>query len=403
VGEIREIVEEYKARKHQIELPMEQVYADLHANRGRICLYGAGSAGIAFLYYLRRIGIEPSYFVDKNSIRWGGLCEGVEVIGPQEILGRVGKEALVIVTINTDGKRYCKSFDEELRKGGHSGVYQMLHSVGVERIIDYTFFRRCYEWFQADPYNLPSCSDVYLMVEKVDEMERVYEHLSDAQSKEVFQKIVRFRMLEDSVRIPTMSQELQYFEPEFYPKREDAVFLDCGAYDGISARMFLQQNGSTFEGYYGLEPDENNYQKLCLYREGLPTNLQSKMQIYQKAVYHHKEGERLYALHGPGSFLADIGKDWVETTTIDDVLDGGKVTYIKMNIEGSEVQALEGARHTIAREQPRLAIAGYHKTRDLWEVPLKILEIHPNYRFSLRSYMNHLSFVYYGVERDNLR
>lgn len=59
--------------------------------------------------------------------------------------------------------------------------------------------------------------------------------------------------------------------------------------------------------------------------------------------------------------------------------------------------ALKGAGQTIADYKPKLAIAGYHKTWDLWEVPLLIHDICPTYRFYLRSYMNHVSFVYYGI------
>ena len=68
-----------------------------------------------------------------------------------------------------------------------------------------------------------------------------------------------------------------------------------------------------------------------------------------------------------------------------------------MNIEGSELQALKGSEKTITNYKPRLAIAGYHKTWDLWKVPLLIYRFNSGYKFYLRSYMNHLSFVYYGI------
>ena len=73
------------------------------------------------------------------------------------------------------------------------------------------------------------------------------------------------------------------------------------------------------------------------------------------------------------------------------------VNFIKMNIEGSELQALKGSQNTIKKWKPRLAIAAYHKTWDLWEVPLILHEMNSSYRFYLRSYMNNLSFVYYVI------
>lgn len=109
----------------------------------------------------------------------------------------------------------------------------------------------------------------------------------------------------------------------------------------------------------------------------------------------NEEGEiPLYALHGPGSFAAPYGGTAVEATTIDRLLDGRRATAIKMNIEGSELAALKGAREAIRRWKPKLMVAGYHKTWDFWEVPELMLEA--GYTVYLRSYMHHLSFVFYG-------
>lgn len=397
MSKISELFTEFQQNKDSIEISVSQMKRDLGSQIHKICLYGAGSAGIAFLYYLRKVGIEPIYFVDKNAGRWGTFCEGIEIIAPEQVVYRAGADALVIVTINTDGKRYCKSFDEALRAGGHAGVHKLLRDCGVKNDIDYTFFRRVHKLFQGDPYNLPSCSDVYCMMEHQQELEYVYEHLSDELSKEVFLKIVRFRLLDDTLTIPTMPQDKQYFEYDFYDKRQDEVFIDCGAYNGISARTFLAENNGRFDSYLGFEPDEANFQALQQYVAELPEESRNKMKLYHAAVWKDEKGAKLYALKGPGSFIADIGSEDVRTITIDEALAGGRATYIKMNIEGAEVQALQGAQKTIERYKPRLAIAGYHKTWDMWEIPKLILSYNGAYQVYLRSYMNHISFVYYFV------
>ncbi len=397
VNIINNIFTEFRKNKNQIEITVEAMKEEISSFIDKILIYGAGSSGIAFLYDLRKIGIEPLYFVDADPSKIGMECEGLKIIPPNEIVEKAGEDALVIVCINTDGKRYCKSFAEALRIGGHHGVYDKLRGFGCKNIVDYTYFRRCHALFTEEKYNAPSCSDVYLMEEHEKEIASVYDMMADELSREVFEKIVRFRLLDDSIEVPTMSQEKQYFEYGFYEKRQDEVFVDCGAFNGISLKTFLKENENIFEGYYGMEPDAANYEKLEEYIEILPEDTRKKLYITSEAAWKDDKGLQLYALHGPGSFAADIGTESVETVTIDEMLNGKRASYIKMNIEGSEKEALLGAERTIQKYKPRLAIAGYHRTDDFWKIPLMMKEYREDYKIYLRSYMNHISFVYYAV------
>jgi len=112
---INEIFAEYRKKKEEIEVTVADMKDEIQEFLGRILIYGAGSSGIAFLYDLRKVGIEPLYFVDSDISKAGTDCEGLTVILPEEILSKAGKDVLVIVCINTDGKRYCNSFAEALR------------------------------------------------------------------------------------------------------------------------------------------------------------------------------------------------------------------------------------------------------------------------------------------------
>lgn len=399
--EIQSIFTEFTKRRAEIEVSIPQMKQDLAQFLDKIVLYGAGSAGIAFLHYLQDVGIFPRYFVDGDPKKWGSVVEGVQVIAPDEVVKRVSDEALVIVTINTDGKRYCKSFTEALRRGGHPGVHHRLLEAGCKHTIDYTFFRRCHALFRNDPYNLPSCSDVQLMLEHQEDISDAYTLLSDAESRDIFKKILRFRLLDDSIEIPTLPQDNQYFEYDIYQSIEHEIFVDCGAFNGITLKKFLENNENRFDGYFVVEPDEENYRILKGYIAGLPKEIQSRVTLYSCAVADVQGNASLYALEGPGSFIADdIGTRTVSTDTIDHILQGGPATMIKMNIEGSEIRALMGAKQTIMSYHPVLAVAGYHKTWDLWDIPKKINVYEPQYRVYLRSYMNHISFVYYFVPEE---
>lgn len=394
---IHDIFTEHFQQKDKTEISITQMKREMGELQDKIVLYGAGSAGIAFLHYLQDAGIEPICFSDGDAKKWGTLCENLPVVDYREIKHRIGADALVIVCINTDGQRYCKSFADALRVEGHHGVHKNLKDVGCTNVIDYTYFRRCRELFQGERYNLPSCSDVRLMERCEEEIVQAYSMLEDNKSREIFEKLVYFRMVDDSIKITTEKQERQYFEYEFFPRSKEEIFVDCGAYNGISLKTFLETNDNMFQYYYGIEPDENNFANLQKVISELPEPIQQRIRLVKKAVYN-ESGKRIkmYSLCGPGSFISETGNEEAEGIRIDDLVDSRGASFIKMNIEGAEVQALEGAEKIIKQYKPKLAIAGYHRTQDLWKVPLIMKKFNPEYKISLRSYMNHISFVYYA-------
>ena len=393
------VIEEIFARFERERPRLEQTVDELKLTMGRydgIVLYGAGSSGIALLMALRRAGVEPLCFADGAPEKWGTMCMGLEVVPPQELAGRFGSNILVLVCINTDGQTYCRSFDEALREGGHSGVHQRLRVCGCDHVVDYIALRRCFALFHGDNTgNLPSCPDVDCLWENRGRIGQVYEQLADGQSRKIYANILTFRLFGEGPEIPTLAQEEKYFPRELFTPSPDEHFVDCGAFDGQTLRDLLELTGGIIGAYYGLEPDPANYKRLEQFAAGLPVELREKVVLSPCAAWKEEGNIPLYALHGPGTFAASYGEDRAAATTIDRLLDGHRATAIKMNIEGSELAALKGARETICRWRPKLMIAGYHKTWDFWEVPELMLRA--GYKISLRSYMHHLSFVFYGL------
>ena len=94
--------------------------------------------------------------------------------------------------------------------------------------------------------------------------------------------------------------------------------------------------------------------------------------------------------HGQGiaSCVSDCGSVKVKARSIDSVLDGEKCTFIKMDIEGSELNALRGAEKTIKKYHPKLAICIYHKPEDIVDIPRYLHQICPGYKMYLRHYSN---------------
>lgn len=173
---------------------------------------------------------------------------------------------------------------------------------------------------------------------------------------------------------------LQYFDlPELDLRNE--YFVDAGALDGETTRYFLKH----FEGghAYVFEPNPEQFK---ITKERLREYPQAELFPY--GLYDENTALRFEPQERwPGSSrISEIGHIEVEVRKLDDLLGDRKVTFIKMDIEGSELAALRGAERIIREQRPKLAICVYHKPEDMWEIPSLILSYHPDYKLYLRLY-----------------
>lgn len=104
--------------------------------------------------------------------------------------------------------------------------------------------------------------------------------------------------------------------------------------------------------------------------------------------------------YGSSSFITHKGEGnelIIETTNIDTAAEGRAVSFIKMDIEGAELEALKGARNTIKNYKPTLELSIYHKPEDIIELPTYIKSLVPEYRLYLRNYhLDHTETVLYA-------
>lgn len=169
----------------------------------------------------------------------------------------------------------------------------------------------------------------------------------------------------------------QYFD-FFFPQKKE-VFVDAGAYDGMTTLDFFEWAKGNESYSYVLEPFEDT-------KPIIQKNLvkHSNCEVIFAAAWDKKEivnfgGEERGTCIGGGSKK-------VQARKIDDIAMDNPVTYIKMDIEGSELKALHGACKTIQKDKPRLAICVYHKPEDIIEIPHYLEELVPEYKFALRHY-----------------
>lgn len=190
----------------------------------------------------------------------------------------------------------------------------------------------------------------------------------------------------------------QYFAKDILSLTENEVFVDCGAYNGDTLLDFMKHapNGKC-RRYYALEPDEGNCVGL---RNVITENGLRNVEIITKGAWDTKATLKFTGGAGSNAGISSTGSVHVEVDSIDNLLfSGSDVTFIKMDVQGVELKALQGAVKTIRRDHPALAICVYHKPQDLFEIPLYIKSLVPEYKLYLRHHAwSLIETVLYAVE-----
>ena len=86
------------------------------------------------------------------------------------------------------------------------------------------------------------------------------------------------------------------------------------------------------------------------------------------------------------SYLAEEGDFNIDTELLDNILQKKQVGFIKMDVEGHEINVLKGSEKIIRNQHPILAVSIYHRRSDIWKIPLLLLEYNKNYCFYIRYY-----------------
>ena len=174
--------------------------------------------------------------------------------------------------------------------------------------------------------------------------------------------------------------DLQYFD--VFTPDDDEIIVDCGAYDGSTALQFLEWGRGKVKKVYSFEFDPVNASR-C--EENLK-DYGDKVTLIKKGTWDRDEIFYVKTLGTGSSSINTEGDTEVHLTAIDNIVKDKKVTFIKMDVEGAELKSLQGAKNTIKKNHPRLAICVYHTREDLYEIPEYILSLVPEYKFYLRHY-----------------
>lgn len=222
-----------------------------------------------------------------------------------------------------------------------------------------------------------SVEDLKINIEKY---KWIYNLLSDFESKNQFYNLLNFRHSFDLkyMRGFESLEHLQYFEEFLNLNEKGEVFIDVGAFDGFTSEEFIRRCPKYSEVHI-FEPEESN---IKIAKERLKNK--KNIYFYKKGLSSSKSTLK-FDISGSSSKISEHGTITIEVDKLDS-LDIDKVTFIKIDVEGFEHNVILGARETILKNHPKLAICVYHKKDDFWRIPELILGIRSDYKIYLRHY-----------------
>lgn len=207
-----------------------------------------------------------------------------------------------------------------------------------------------------------------------------YKCLEDEFSRKCLIAFLNCKLTEDFHHIlPVYEKGISYFTNPFFEIGDSENLVDVGAYDGDTIREFLGVKDS-YNQIYAIEPECKSFYKLNEYvkRENL-----KNIKLYQCGCWN-TNGILNFQEDEESSGLELNGKEKLKVYRLDDLLNGQDVSIIKINFLNGVWETLEGSANILTEQMPKIiATVGFDEW-SLIRIPLKIKEINPNYKISLR-------------------
>ncbi len=325
-----------------------------------IVMYGMGNGADKILSVLERFGIAVQDFFASDGFVRGHRFHGKEVLSYAQIEEKYD-DFVVLLSFATAREEVLANIK---RIAAAHPLYAPDVPVVGQTLFDASFYQAHKEEFHA-----------------------ARALFCDAESRELFDCVVDYKLSGKIERLLTAYQEKDtlwhtVLHPESYRS-----YADLGAYCGDTAAEALQY-APHLEKIVAFEPDEKNFKKLMA--NAHQNGFEEKLCAYPYAAWDREE---VLAFRQEGNRNAGVGQSLsgsggklksVQAMPLDSVLCGAPIDYIKYDVEGAEEKALLGSERTLLAHRPDLCVSVYHRSEDLFALPLLLHRLCPEYRLSLR-------------------
>lgn len=348
------------------------------ASGAPVVMWGAGELGWYVRSHLTQLGITPVAICDNNPSKWGTSFLGLPVYRYEELRAKMETKGSKYNIVLSVGPQYTGAIYDQLNEAEEQNAVWYLRGYEVcGPKINYQYFRG-----------------------HADKFEEAYASLADDFSQKVFVNVLNAKISGNFDLYKAIKSPMEYFDKDVVKLTDHEIYLDVGAFKGNEIFEFVRITNAQYDGIIALEPDAKT---LITLQNNLKKNNVSKIELHNKGAWHKRETLHFHEGREGGSRLSESSDNAfpvtsIEVDSIDNVLYGRQVSYISMDIEGAECNALIGAKESIKKWRPRLAICVYHRREDMYKLLLLIKEFVPDYKFYMRHYSdNQTETVLYAI------
>lgn len=355
------------------ENTLKLFYEEMVKLGGRIFLYGAGVMLYDALPCMEQCGFVIEGIIDSDPQKQGSNFQGIPIMSLKAVTPKLKDCGVAITT-----EKYADEIMPQLKKYlPEQRIFRTsMYPLGAVRGKSILHLREYLE-------------------NHLGELSEVRELWADERSKTTMDAVMNSWLRFQGDYLAQCITAPQYFTPEIVAHVSDRpILVDVGAYTGDTAaeamRIFPH-----IQMIYAFEADRNNFSELHRQYSADP-----RVKAYQLAI-SNQSGTTAFSV-GYNSFSRttghclneSLGKESVQIVRakpLDDALEDvdQRISMIKIDVEGNELDVLRSAERRIMNDQPALAVCLYHRNEDIINIPLWLHHRLPNYRFFFRQHSIH--------------